>query len=156
MDLKNSIFNFLEQEGNSNDFEKNSMVRTLLCRLIDVYELWPEYYERFENAKLWLTDILHDEGDYSFCLSKGNKLNVILKVIDFRNERPDIENVKIPVFLLEDNWNEQVGKQKIFARINKIDKEILNINKIIVEGPERIRKLQEEKNKLKSNLGKDN
>lgn len=155
MDLKNRFFNFLEHKGNSNDFEENSIVRTLLCRLIDVYEQWPECYERFANAKLWLTDILHDEGDFSFRLSKGNKLNVILEVIDFRNERPHSEKVKIPVFLLEDNWNEQVDKQKIFARINKIDKEILNINKIIVEGPERIRKLQEEKKELETNLGKD-
>ena len=66
----------------------DSVLRHLLCRMIDVYEKFPTVFPQFEPAKEeWLRDLIIEDGDYNFKLSKTKneyRLGVQSYIDDYR------------------------------------------------------------------------
>ena len=67
---------------------------------------------------------------------------------DYRNDTV----IKIPLFILEENWHNDVESQRTNRRINEIDKEIKRIEDILNTGTEQIAELNKEKTELESKL----
>ena len=62
--------------------------------------------------------------------------------------------IKIPSFILEENWCNDVESQRINSRINEIDKEINRIEVIMASGTGQIMELNKEKEELEIKLRK--
>lgn len=133
--------NFFKEIKKYNDIistsMKNSILRRLFVRMIDVEEIYPNIFDGFSDVKrLYMIDFLTDEGDFNYSISCTSD-KVILTVVDFRGERPSEEKIKIPAYLLEDNWGDYVEIEINCREIKRMEKEIKNIEFILSNGGEK-------------------
>lgn len=140
---------------NISDKEYDRTMRQLMLRLIDVEEIFPGEYDYYEDIKdEYLPDFLKSEEDrdyiYSVETSRGGGYKLV--VTDWSTDyRRDIV-IKIPSFILEENWCNDVESQKISRRINEINKEINRIEVIMASGTGQIMELNKEKEELEIKL----
>lgn len=127
-----------------------SIIKHLLCRLIDVYEEYPKDFPDYIDAEEWLRDFISDNGDYVFELYERGE-NYSLGVTNFNYDNPREEKYRIPSCILKDDWvtalNEDLKVKKILA----LEKEIESLKKIIKEGPSKLVALEKELEDLKGN-----
>ena len=139
------------------DREYNRIMRQLMCRLIDVEELFPGEYEYYDDVKdEYFRDFLRDEDDrdYSYAVETSRNDNYKLVVTDWSTDhRVDIV-IKIPKFILEDGWVNDIEAQRAQKRINEIDKKIAYIEEIMASGTGQIMELNKEKEELEIKLRK--
>lgn len=140
---------------NISDREYESIMRQLMLRLIDVEEMFPGEYDYYEYIKdEYLIDLLRPEEDrdFTYAVEKsrggGYKLVVTDWLTDYRHDTV----IKIPSFILEENWHNDVESQRVNRRINEIDKEVKRIEDILNTGTEQIAELNKEKTELESKL----
>lgn len=112
----------------------DSILIHLLCRMNDVYEKYPTVFPQFEPAKgEWLRDLIIEEGDYNFKLSK-TKNEYRLGVKSYIDDFYGTENIRIPFYLLDDNWEEKLAndvkeKRSEFLFLTKRLREFRNLLK---------------------------
>ena len=119
-------------------------MRQLMLRLVDVEEIFPGEYDYYEDIKdEYLPDFLKREEDrdyiYSVETSRGGGYKLI--VTDWSTDYRRDTVIKIPSFILDENWCNDVESQKISRRINEIDKEINKIEVIMASGTGQIMEL---------------
>lgn len=149
--MKEDIDKFISLGVRTPEKQRKSIMRRLMCRLIDVEEEWPFVYH-YDNVSTWLQDFINGEEEYSFELKVGCKGDIILSATDFFNDHAHKETVKIPTFLLKDDWKEQIQVQKKHSRLKELDKEIQKLNDILANAPTRLLELKEEKHRLEVDL----
>ena len=137
------------------DNEYNRIMRQLMLRLIDVEEMFPGEYDYYEDIKdEYLPDFLRHEEDrdysYSVEMSRGGGYKLV--VTDWSTDYRRDTVIKIPSFILEENWCNDVESQKISRRINEIDREINRIEVIMASGTGQIMELNKEKEELEIKL----
>ena len=137
------------------DREYNRIMRQLMLRLIDVEEMFPGEYDYYEDIKdEYLPDFLRGEEDrdyvYSVETSRGGGYKLV--VTDWSTDYRRDTVIKIPSFILEDNWYNDVESQRIHRRIKEIDKEIEKIETIMASGTGQIMMLNKEKSDLEYKL----
>ena len=139
---------------NVSDREYDRIMRQLMLRLIDVEEMFPGEYDYYEDIKEeYLSDYLRCEEDRDYVYSVEKSRNGYQLVItDWSTDYRRDTIVKIPVFVLEENWCNDVESQRINSRINEINKEITRIEKILNTGTEQIAELNKEKTELETKL----
>ena len=137
------------------DREYNRIMRQLMLRLIDVEEMFPGEYDYYDDIKdEYLPDFLRCEEDrdyvYSVETSRGGgyKLVITDRSTDYRRDTI----IKIPLFILEENWYNDIESQRIHRRIKEIDKEIEKIEIIMASGTGQIMELNKEKSDLEYKL----
>jgi hypothetical protein len=122
----------------------DSILIHLLCRMNDVYEKYPTVFPQFEPAKgEWLRDLIIEEGDYNFKLSK-TKNEYRLGVQSYIDDYHETEYIRIPFYLLDDNWEEKLANDVKEKRISFLNKEIKKIQELIKTGPEKITEMEKE------------
>jgi hypothetical protein len=131
--------------------EYNRIMRGLMCRIIDVEEMFPGGYENYDEVKdRYLIDFLlpEDERDFTYAVEPSRNGVYKLVVTDWGSDhRVDIV-INVPSFILEDDWYNNVESQRIIKRIAKIDKEINRIETIMASGTGQIMELNKEKSDL--------
>ena len=137
------------------DREYDRIMRQLMLRLVDVEEIFPGEYDYYEDIKdKYLPDFLKREEDrdyiYSVETSRGGGYKLI--VTDWSTDYRWDTVIKIPSFILDENWCNDVESQKISRRINEIDKEINKIEVIMASGTGQIMELNKEKEELEIKL----
>lgn len=137
------------------DREYDRIMRQLMLRLVDVEEIFPGEYDYYEDIKdEYLPDFLKREEDrdyiYSVETSRGGGYKLI--VTDWSTDYRRDTVIKIPSFILDENWCNDVESQKISRRINEIDKEINKIEVIMASGTGQIMELNKEKEELEIKL----
>ena len=137
------------------DREYNRIMRQLMLRLIDVEEMFPGEYDYYEDIKdEYLPDFLRCEEDrdyvYSVETSRGGGYKLV--ITDWSTDYRRDTIIKIPLFILEDNWYNDVESQRIHRRIKEIDKEIERIDTIMASGTGQIMMLNKEKSDLEYKL----
>lgn len=137
------------------DREYNRIMRQLMLRLIDVEEMFPGEYDYYEYIKdEYLPDFLRCEEDrdyvYSVETSRGGGYKLV--ITDWSTDYRRDTVIKIPSFILEENWFNDVESQRISRRINEIDKEINRIETIMASGTGQIIMLNKEKSDLEYKL----
>ena len=135
------------------DRDYNRIMRQLMLRLVDVEEMFPGEYDYYEDVKEeYLPDFLkcEDDRDYSYSVETSRGGGYKLVVTDYRRDTV----IKIPSFILEENWCNDVESQRISRRINEIDKEINRIEVIMASGTGQIMELNKEKGELELKLQK--
>ena len=137
------------------DNEYNRIMRQLMLRLIDVEEMFPGGYDYYEVIKEeYLPDFLRREEDrdyvYSVEASRGGVYKLV--VTDWSTDYRRDTVIKIPSFILEENWCDDIESQRIGRRINEIDKEINRIEVIMASGTGQIMELNKEKEELEIKL----
>ena len=140
---------------NVSDREYDRIMRQLMLRLIDVEEMFPGEYDYYEDIKEeYLPDYLRCEEDrdyvYSVEPSRGGVYKLV--VTDWSTDYRRDTIIKIPSFILQDDWCNDVESQRINSRINEINKEITRIEKILNTGTEQIAELNKEKTELEIKL----
>ena len=139
------------------DREYNRIMRQLMLRLIDVEEMFPGEYDYYDDIKdEYLPDFLRCEEDrdyvYSVETSRGGGYKLV--ITDWSTDYRRDTGIKIPSFILEENWYNDVESQRISRRINEIDKEINRIEVIMASGTGQIMELNKEKGELELKLQK--
>lgn len=137
------------------DTEYNRIMRQLMLRLIDVEEMFPGEYDYYEDIKdEYLPDFLRfeDNRDYSYSLELSRSGGYKLVITDWSTDYRQDTVIKIPLFILEDKWYNDVESQISHRRINEINKEIDRIKEIMASGNEKIEKLMKEKTELEDKL----
>lgn len=137
------------------DNEYNRIMRQLMLRLIDVEEMFPGEYDYYEYIKYeYLPDFLKCEEvrDYSYSVEASRGGGYKLVVTDWSTDNRQDTVIKIPSFILEENWCNDVESQRISRRINEIDKEINRIEVIMASGTGQIMELNKEKEELEIKL----
>ena len=137
------------------DREYDRIMRQLMLRLIDVDEMFPGEYDYYEDIKEeYLSDYLRceEDRDYVYSVEKSRSGGYQLVITDWSTDYRRDTIVKIPVFVLEENWCNDVESQRINSRINEINKEITRIEKILNTGTEQIAELNKEKTDLETKL----
>ena len=132
-------------------------MRQLMLRLIDVEEMFPGEYDYYEEVKdEYLPDFLkyEENRDYSYSVETSRGGGYKLIVTDWSTDYRCDTVIKIPSFILEENWCNDVESQRINNRINEINKEICRIENILNTGAEQIAKLNKEKEELELKLEK--
>lgn len=140
---------------NVSDREYESIMRQLMLRLIDVEEMFPGEYDYYEDIKYeYLSDFLNceEDRDYSYSVETSRGGGYKLVVTDWSTDYRRDTIIKIPSFILQDNWHNDVESQRVNRRINEIDKEIKRIEDILNTGTEQIAELNKEKTELESKL----
>lgn len=139
------------------DRDYNRIMRQLMLRLVDVEEMFPGEYDYYEDVKEeYLPDFLkcEEDRDYSYSVETSRGGGYKLVATDWSTDyRRDIV-IKIPSFILEENWCNDVESQRISRRINEIDKEINRIEVIMASGTGQIMELNKEKGELELKLQK--
>ena len=140
---------------NVSDKEYDRIIRQLMIRLIDVEEMFPGEYDYYEDIKdEYLPDFLRCEEDrdyvYSVEPSRGGLYKLV--VTDWSTDYRRDTIIKIPSFILQDDWVDNVEAQKKHRRINEIDKDIQKIEEVLTNGNTRILELKEEKHQLEVEL----
>ena len=126
----------------------DSVLRHLFCRMIDIYEKYPNVYPQFEDAKdEWLRDLITDGGDYMFKLCK-TKNDYRLGFKSYSDDFYSTEYVRIPFHLLEDNWEEKVEEDIKEKRISFLTKEIKKLQEVVRNAPDRIMEMEKELKEL--------
>ena len=139
------------------DRDYNRIMRQLMLRLIDVEEMFPGEYDYYEDVKEeYLPDFLkcEDDRDYSYSIETSRGGGYKLVVTDWSTDYRQDTIIKIPSFILEENWCNDVESQRISRRINEIDKEINRIEVIMASGTGQIMELNKEKGELELKLQK--
>ena len=137
------------------DREYNRIMRQLMLRLIDVEEMFPGEYDYYDDIKdEYLPDFLkcEDDRDYSYSVEMSRGGGYRLVVTDWSTDYRRDTVIKIPSFILEENWCNDVESQRISRRINEIDKEINRIETIMASGTGQIMELNKEKSDLEYKL----
>ena len=137
------------------DREYNRIMRQLMLRLIDVEEMFPGEYDYYEDIKdKYLPDFLRceEDRDYVYSVERSRGGGYKLVVTDWSTDYRRDTVIKIPSFILEENWFNDVESQRISRRINEIDKEINRIEVIMASGTGQIMELNKEKNDLEYKL----
>ena len=137
------------------DRDYNRIMRQLMLRLIDVEEMFPGEYDYYEDVKEeYLPDFLkcEDDRDYSYSVETSRGGGYKLVVTDWSTDYRRDTVIKIPSFILEENWCNDVESQRISRRINEIDKEINRIETIMASGTGQIMELNKEKSDLEYKL----
>ena len=137
------------------DTEYNRIMRQLMLRLIDVEEMFPGEYDYYEDIKdEYLPDFLRfeDDRDYSYSVETSRGGGYKLVITDWSTDYRQDTIIKIPLFILEENWCNDVESQRINRRINEIDKEINRIEVIMASGTGQIMELNKEKGELELKL----
>ena len=137
------------------DREYNRIMRQLMLRLIDVEEMFPGEYDYYDDIKdEYLPDFLRCEEDrdyvYSVETSRGGGYKLV--ITDWSTDYRRDTIIKIPLFILEENWYNDVESQRIHRRIKEIDKEIERIDTIMTSGTGQIMMLNKEKSDLEYKL----
>ena len=137
------------------DREYNRIMRQLMLRLIDVEEMFPGEYDYYDDIKdEYLPDFLRCEEDrdyvYSVETSRGEGYKLV--ITDWSTDYRRDTIIKIPLFILEENWCNDVESQRISRRINEIAKEINRIATIMASGTGQIMELNKEKSDLEYKL----
>ena len=137
------------------DREYNRIMRQLMLRLIDVEEMFPGEYDYYDDIKdEYLPDFLRCEEDrdyvYSVETSRGGGYKLV--ITDWSTDYRRDTVIKIPSFILEENWFNDVESQRIHRRIKEIDKEIERIEIIMASGTGQIMELNKEKGDLEYKL----
>jgi hypothetical protein len=139
------------------DRDYNRIMRQLMLRLVDVEEMFPGEYDYYEDVKEeYLPDFLkcEDDRDYSYSVETSRSGGYKLVVTDWSTDYRRDTIIKIPSFILEENWCNDVESQRISKRINEIDKEINRIEVIMASGTGQIMELNKEKGDLELKLQK--
>ena len=139
------------------DRDYNRIMRQLMLRLVDVEEMFPGEYDYYEDVKEeYLPDFLkcEDDRDYSYSVETSRSGGYKLVVTDWSTDYRRDTIIKIPSFILEENWCNDVESQKISRRINEIDREINRIEVIMASGTGQIMELNKEKGELELKLQK--
>ena len=159
MTLKDRVEKIVGYSYNwSDDFsdrEFDRTIRQLMLRLIDVEEIFPYEYDDYEYIKEeYLIDFLKpiDSRDYTYTVEKSRGDGYKLVITDWSTDSRHDTIIKIPTYILEDNWHNDVESQRIHRRIKEIDKEIERIDRIMASGTEQIMGLNKEKNDLEYKL----
>ena len=137
------------------DNEYNRIMRQLMLRLIDVEEMFPGEYDYYEDIKYeYLPDFLRCEEDRDYVYSVESSRGGVYKLVvtDWSTDNRQDTVIKIPSFILEENWCNDVESQRISRRINEIDKEINRIEVIMASGTGQIMELNKEKEELEIKL----
>ena len=137
------------------DREFERTIRQLMLRLIDVEEMFPYEYDDYEYIKEeYLIDFLKPEEnrDYTYAVENLRGGGYKLVITDWLTDRRHDTVIKIPTYILEDNWYNDVESQRIHRRIKEIDKEIERIDTIMASGTGQIMMLNKEKNDLEYKL----
>ena len=137
------------------DNEYNRIMRQLMLRLIDVEEMFTGEYDYYEDIKdEYLPDFLRCEEDrnYSYCVESSRGGVYKLVITDWSTDYRQDTIIKIPSFILDENWCNDVESQRINRRINEIDKEINRIEVIMASGTGQIMELNKEKGELELKL----
>lgn len=137
------------------DRDYNRIMRQLMLRLIDVEEMFPGEYDYYEDIKEeYLPDFLkcEEDRDYSYSVETSRGGGYKLVVTDWSTDYRRDTVIKIPSFILEENWCNDVESQRISRRINEIDKEINRIEVIMASGTGQIMELNKEKGELELKL----
>ena len=137
------------------DREYNRIMRQLMLRLIDVEEMFPGEYDYYDDIKdEYLPDFLRCEEDrdyvYSVETSRGGGYKLV--ITDWSTDYRRDTIIKIPLFILEENWYNDIESQRIHRRIKEIDKEIEKIEIIMASGTGQIMELNKEKGDLEYKL----
>lgn len=137
------------------DREYNRIMRQLMLRLIDVEEMFPGEYDYYDDIKdEYLLDFLRCEEDrdyvYSVETSRGGGYKLV--ITDWSTDYRRDTIIKIPLFILEENWYNDIESQRIHRRIKEIDKEIERIEIIMASGTGQIMELNKEKGDLEYKL----
>lgn len=136
----------------------NSIMRQFMCRIMDIEETFPGLYENFDLVKeKYFHDFLCDEvdRDYTYSVEHTYGQYYTLKVIDWSYDYEDVTKIRVPAFLLEDNWREDVQRQKDYKAIANMEKEIKRINDTITIGPARISELTKQIGEIKARYSND-
>ena len=137
------------------DRDYNRIMRQLMLRLVDVEEMFPGEYDYYEDVKEeYLPDFLkcEDDRDYNYSVEYSRGGGYKLVVTDWSTDYRRDTIIKIPSFILEENWFNDVESQRISKRINEIDKEINRIEVIMASGTGQIMELNKEKSDLEYKL----
>ena len=137
------------------DREYNRIMRQLMLRLIDVEEMFPGEYDYYEDIKdEYLPDFLkcEEDRDYSYSVETSRGGGYKLVVTDWSTDYRRDTVIKIPSFILEENWYNDIESQRIHRRIKEIDKEIERIEIIMASGTGQIMELNKEKSDLEYKL----
>ena len=137
------------------DTEYNRIMRQLMLRLIDVEEMFPGEYDYYEDIKdEYLPDFLRfeDDRDYSYSVETSRGGGYKLVITDWSTDYRQDTIIKIPLFILDENWCNDVESQRINRRINEINKEINRIEVIMASGTGQIMELNKEKGELEQKL----
>jgi hypothetical protein len=137
------------------DRDYNRIMRQLMLRLVDVEEMFPGEYDYYEDVKEeYLPDFLkcEEDRDYSYSVETSRGGGYKLVVTDWSTDYRRDTVIKIPSFILEENWCNDVESQRISKRINEIDKEINRIEVIMASGTGQIMELNKEKGELELKL----
>ena len=137
------------------DREYDRIMRQLMLRLIDVEEMFPGEYDYYEEVKdEYLPDFLkyEENRDYSYSVETSRGGGYKLVVTDWSTDYRCDTVIKIPAYILEDNWYNDVESQRIHRRIKEIDKEIEKIETIMASGTGQIMMLNKEKSDLEYKL----
>jgi hypothetical protein len=137
------------------DRDYNRIMRQLMLRLVDVEEMFPGEYDYYEDVKEeYLPDFLkcEEDRDYSYSVETSRGGGYKLVVTDWSTDYRRDTGIKIPSFILEENWCNDVESHRISRRINEIDKEINRIETIMASGTGQIMMLNKEKSDLEYKL----
>ena len=140
---------------NVSDKEYDRIIRQLMLRLIDVEEMFPGEYDYYEDIKdEYLPDLLRCEEDRDYVYSVETPRGGVYKLVvtDWSTDYRRDTIIKIPSFILQDDWVDNVEAQKKHRRINEIDKDIQKIEEVLTNGNARILELEEEKRQLEVEL----
>lgn len=124
-----------------------SIIKHILCRLIDVYDEYPKDFPDFIDAEDWLRDFISDDGDYTFNLYKRGE-TYSLGVTDFCYDNPREEKYKIPTCILKDDWVTALNEDLKLKKILSLEKEIESLKKTIKEAPSKLAALEKELEEL--------
>ena len=137
------------------DREYNRIMRQLMLRLIDVEEMFPGEYDYYDDIKdEYLPDFLRceEDRDYVYSVETSRGGGYILVITDWSTDYRRDTIIKIPLFILEENWYNDIESQRIHRRIKEIDKEIEKIEIIMASGTGQIMELNKEKSDLEYKL----
>ena len=107
----------------------------------------------FKLNKIFCIHYKYEENrDYSYSVEMSRGGGYKLVVTDWSTDYRQDTVIKIPSFILEENWYNDVESQRINRRINEINKEINKIEVIMASGTGQIMELNKEKEKLEIKL----
>ena len=111
-------------------------------------------WNKWHILEEYLIDFLKPEEnrDYTYAVKHSRGGGYKLVITDWITDRRHDTEIKIPTYILEDNWYNDVESQRIHRRIKEIDKEIERIDTIMTSGTGQIMMLNKEKSDLEYKL----
>lgn len=125
----------------SSDKEYCSLFRMLFCRLMDVNDKFPSKINGLVSIEDNFRDfLLFDEAEYEYAFFKGTDYYRI-EIRDYGN---NIENIRFPKCILEDNWEEELKKFLADDKRKKLQNEIEKIKRFMATAPDDLKKYEKE------------